>query len=230
MSQENGFKDYVLKIASERNAGADPKSIQSVKHEDEPFINDSDDSPGDLNALFDEFNIIEPPLGDVEELWDPRIERFFNRNATLREEFEAFFSNLGLVYFQPHELLVMGGNNASGPCKGKNGIPPKSLWPNMVPTILALDEIRGLLGYRIRTTSVYRSPEYNECLRVTLGNSGVAKFSQHLNFRAIDFAGYQGVPSDWGNAVEKVREKWGLWTRTYKSFVHIDSRNFKRTN
>ncbi|MGR3421449.1 MAG: D-Ala-D-Ala carboxypeptidase family metallohydrolase [Paracoccus sp. (in: a-proteobacteria)] len=230
MSKENDFIELVLEIASDRNSRAVTKDIEAAERDDEPFINDSDDSPANLDSLFQDFKIIEPPLGDVEELWDPRLEGLFNRYATSREEFDTFFSSLGLVYFQPHELLVMGGSNASGPCKGKNGIPPKSLWPNMVPTILALDEIRGILGYSVRTTSVYRSPEYNECLRVTLGNSGVAKFSQHLSFRAIDFAGYQGVPSGWGDAVEKVRKKWGLWTKTYKSFVHIDSRYFGKTS
>lgn len=228
MSDNSDFLEVVLDIASNNNASFRAHGGQVVDQEDEPFIDDSPDSPIDLNTLFDTFDVIEPPGGDISEQWAPQLERFFERNATLREEFETFFLKLGLVHFKPHELLVMGGNNTSGPCKGKNGIPPKSLWPNMVPTIKALDDIRADLGYAVGTKSVYRSPEYNECLRVTLGHSGVAKYSQHLSFRAIDFAGYQGAPSDWAAAVDKVKEKWGLWTRTYSRFVHIDSRYYKK--
>lgn len=94
----------------------------------------------------------------------------------------------------------------------------------MTPTILALDDIRQDLGHAIRPTSVYRSPEYNAC--IGKHNSGFAKYSQHMQFRAIDFQASQGSPSDWAKAVQRMQSRWGLWTNTYKTFVHIDSRYY----
>ncbi|MCK5923725.1 MAG: hypothetical protein KAG66_22515, partial [Methylococcales bacterium] len=77
---------------------------------------------------------------------------------------------------------------------------------NIAPTLIVLDEIREQLGFSIRMTNTYRSPEYNEAnyirskarrvdkarkagqsLTFDKAYTGVGKSSQHMVFRAIDF-------------------------------------------
>ena len=145
--------------------------------------------------------------------------------GSVEKDFSAFVAKLGLKYFEPGELLVMGGQNTSGTCAGLNRLPPRSLWPNIVPTILALDEIRQDLDHAIVTNSVYRSSSYNACI------PGAATKSQHMQFRAIDFQGKSGSPVDWakGGGARAV-ENGGLWTKTYNTFVHIDCRFYGRND
>lgn len=180
----------------------------------EPFFNDSENSATSLSELFGSSDPIglssaTPPVPD------------------LSNDFDAFVSSLNLRYFKAFELLRMGGQNSYGPCAGMNRVPTRSIWANIVPTIFALDEVRHDLGYAIKTTSVFRHPKYNECLRKH--NDGVAKNSRHLYFNAIDFQGASGTPTDWHNAVlafSVANPRFGIWTRKYSNFVHIDTRGF----
>ena len=93
---------------------------------------------------------------------------------------------------------------------GRNHEPPRTLWHNIAPTLIVLDEIAERLGTAPRITTTYRSPEYNNAVFVRGklqrlaslrsrpgGNpdagmrdvgSGAATMTQHLAFRAVDFA------------------------------------------
>ena len=87
--------------------------------------------------------------------------------------FEEFFERLKLQHFQFRELLrhtEREGNTA----------PPRSLWNNIVPTILVLDRLREHLGVPIYLTSTYRAPAYNK-------QKNGRKRSQHQAFSAVDF-------------------------------------------
>lgn len=224
--RDEAYVDALLELAAEGTVPQGSKSRgEETGDDEEPFFDDRPDGDVDLDAIFKDAEVEETPAprGDNDHL--RRLDELFGSRGSVRDEFAAFVDRLGLRYFAPAELLVMGGSNQRGPCAGKNRIPPKTKWPNIVPTILALDDIRHDLGYAIRTTSVYRGPEYNECLRQH--SSGVARYSQHRAFRAIDFQGVQGSPRDWGAAVKRLTDRtsrYGIWTRTYRTFVHIDSR------
>jgi Peptidase M15 len=65
-------------------------------------------------------------------------------------------------------------------------VPPKSLWPNMVPTLrLIRDEVEPMIG-PVEAQSVFRSPAINRCIRG-------ASQSYHLRFHAIDMRPDKGV-------------------------------------
>lgn len=141
--------------------------------------------------------------------------------ARERADFAGFVEGLGLRHFRPHELLVMGDAHArvTHPGCGQNRLPPRELWPNIVPAVRALDQLRERLGAPVRTLSVYRSPAYNRAI-------GGAARSQHLRFSAIDFAAARGRPADWAAALRGLRQD-GLFSGgigTYGGFVHLDGR------
>ena len=70
-------------------------------------------------------------------------------------EFVAFITALGLKNFKPYEGLVMGHQHSDpqSPAFGLNHHPPKDLWPNIVPAIRMLDQLRDLLGARSRSSA-----------------------------------------------------------------------------
>jgi hypothetical protein len=192
---------------------------------EEPLIDDRILDDLSLEDLFQRYETAEIDTTIFSQSTLDRFDSAIPGNASDADTFARFFDTLGISNFAARELLRMGGSNSSGPCKGKNRLPSKHLWPNIVPTIRALDIVRAELGYAINTTSVYRHKEYNECLR--RNKPGVAKNSQHLYFRAIDFQGVSGSPSDWYAAVMELKAKrpdFGIWSKRYGSFVHIDTR------
>lgn len=68
----------------------------------------------------------------------PELHSLLPGAATDADTFATFVGRLGLRNFRPEELLVLGGNNASGPCEGRNFVPAKALWPRIAPTIAAI--------------------------------------------------------------------------------------------
>ena len=95
----------------------------------------------------------------------------------LATQLEEFIDHLGLRHFRGAELTPYWSRTRRG---GANTCPPRALWPNIVPTLVVLDEARERLGKSIVLTSTYRSPAYNRGV-------GGAQFSMHLQFNAIDF-------------------------------------------
>lgn len=135
--------------------------------------------------------------------------------------FTAMIEAMSLKFFKPKEFLVLGGQHFSGPCKGKNTLPPKALWENIQPTARVLDRLRDELGAAIDLTSVYRSPAYNGCI------PGAASGSVHRQFRAADFKCRDGRgPVFWARRLKAMRDagvfKGGIGV--YQTFVHVDTR------
>ena len=97
--------------------------------------------------------------------------------APTRKQFDTFVKSLGLKHFSADELLVNVGQHTNRP---NNPVPDRSLWPNIVPTILLLDALRAELGKAVKINSAYRGPAYNKAI-------GGRPASQHQDFRAIDF-------------------------------------------
>lgn len=138
-------------------------------------------------------------------------------------DFTRFLADRGvaLTHFKPKEFLVLGGQNASGRCAGKNRRPPRELWPNIIPTAQVLDELRKRLGAAIDLSSVYRSPEYNACI------PGAATGSMHMEFKAADFTCKDDRGSvHWAKKLKDMRDaglfKGGIGV--YQTFVHVDTR------
>lgn len=144
-------------------------------------------------------------------------------DALYKRDFFEFIGRLNLVHFDAEEFLALGGQHFSGRCKGKNGFPPRSLWPNIVETAKVLDDLREKLGSPVRTNSVYRTPAYNDCL------SGTAANSFHMKFNAVDFQCEDGnPPTHWAKVLKGMRDagrfKGGIGV--YGTFVHVDTRGF----
>lgn len=139
--------------------------------------------------------------------------------------FVAAFNALNLKFFKPYELLVMGARHSDrqSPAYGLNTRPPRESWANIYPTIRVLDALRARLGAPIRITSAYRSPAYNRAI-------GGARESQHMEFRAIDFAAEGGSrPSDWARALRSMRDDEAMFrggVGLYDTFVHVDTRGY----
>lgn len=143
-------------------------------------------------------------------------------------EFEEFVDRLGLRHFRGAEFTPQWSRVHNGV---RNSIPPESLWPNIIPTIIILDKLRDDFSMPIRLLSTYRVPAYNTAV-------GGEPASFHMAFRAIDFACDRGVPGEWaeelrswrgrsfdlpGNAGQ-VPFRGGIGV--YKTFVHIDTRGY----
>lgn len=143
--------------------------------------------------------------------------------AANNSTFEVWFGQQfpgGITAFSAHEFLVKGGLHA---VNKKNSDPPKMLWPNIIPTVRVLLELKQRLGNpQITLNSVYRSRAYNESV-------GGARNSQHMKFTAVDFVAHDGRgPSSWAKELYKMRSegrfKGGIGV--YRSFVHVDTRGY----
>lgn len=114
-------------------------------------------------------------------------------------------------HFHPSEIVHL-----------RAGVPPRELWPNILPTLAVAERIRGRLRVHvdravILVTSGYRSPEYNE--RV-----GGAPESLHVEFNALDIWSPQvpaGVLADYARS-DPDAARMGIGE--YPGFVHIDTR------
>jgi N-acetylmuramoyl-L-alanine amidase len=137
-------------------------------------------------------------------------------------DFEKMIAKLKLEHFKADEFLELGGQNTAGKCRGLNTFPPRNLWPNIQNTALMLDAIRAEIGAAIRVLSVYRSPEYNTCVKGE-------KNSLHTRFNAIDFTCEAGSPEVWRRIAARVRSSdkrflGGIGVYPKRNFLHIDTR------
>jgi lysozyme len=138
------------------------------------------------------------------------------------EEFAALVGSWNLRHFRPSELLMLGAahTTAGSPAFGRNAHPPRALWDNIRPTVLALDRLRVLLNAPVHLLSVYRNEEYNRLV-------GGATASQHVQFRAADFyAKSLSGPSHWASVLRDLRSQGAFagGIGVYDTFVHVDCR------
>lgn len=130
------------------------------------------------------------------------------------DQFQTMLTKAGVKHFTAEEFFFKGASNAK---LQLNTDPPKSLWKNMIPTALVVDEARARLGKPLRILSAYRSPAYNRRI-------GGARFSQHMQFTALDLGTDQ--PAKLYKILLEMRRdgkfKGGLGL--YRNFVHVDTR------
>lgn len=138
------------------------------------------------------------------------------------ETFEEYFDRLGFKYFSGAELATYFNRKIKDPVTGDlvyNQYPPRMLWPNFVPTLRILDNLRGVLNCRLRITSSFRSPKYNKAVNG-------APLSLHKAFKAADIQADCATPHEVYQILRTWREhgefKGGLGL--YATFVHIDTR------
>jgi uncharacterized protein YcbK (DUF882 family) len=106
-------------------------------------------------------------------------------------------------------------------------VPPKPLWPNMVPTLkLIRDEVQPLVG-PVEALSVFRGKAINTCI-------GGASQSQHMRFYAIDMR-----PTNGTTRKQLIEKLCALHARKGKALnmglgiykgtrFHIDTAGFRR--
>lgn len=140
-------------------------------------------------------------------------------------ELERFIDRLGLRHFKGKEFTPYWSRKRGSV---SNTVPPESLWQNIVPTMIVLDEVREVVGKRITLTSTYRSPAYNRAV-------GGEPMSFHMRFMAVDFQSSVS-PTVLAKAAKLLRgKKFQLpgnagefvfrgGIGVYPTFVHIDTR------
>lgn len=111
-----------------------------------------------------------------------------------------------------------------------NEEPPIEYWPNFVPVLNIVDDLREVLGCPVRITSSYRCPAYNKAVGGAQPRPGSIG-SQHLYFRAADIQADGATPHE----VYKVLANWRQYGRfkgglgQYATFTHIDNRGRNAT-
>ena len=104
-------------------------------------------------------------------------------------------------------------------------VPPRELWPNIVPTLWFAQELRKAFGPTV-VGSGYRDPSHNASV-------GGAPDSLHLYFNALDLTPATGTPEDWGLFLmaRGLARFGGCGVYSNANFVHVDTRGlvFGRT-
>lgn len=133
----------------------------------------------------------------------------------------SFLAGLQLRHFSPSEVTGYADQVRGGV---RNELPPRELWPNIVPALWVVDHLRELLGAPVELTSIYRSPDYNRAV-------GGAVRSQHLRNAAIDFQVRGVSPKVARNRLLELRRA-GMFRGgigLYPTFVHVDVRGRNAT-
>lgn len=150
-------------------------------------------------------------------------DRSLTQRHVLKDEadYRVFLDALALRYVTADEVIRPHRNIRGGVA---NELPPRHMWPRLVPALKIADEIRHRLGTPLNLiNSAYRSPEYN------LAWSG-AKQSYHMQNRALDLMFREGPEAAAAVATELRKEgffKGGIGI--YPAFIHVDTRGFDAT-
>lgn len=135
----------------------------------------------------------------------PAVERWLNaepqRRASLAE-LDAYLTAQGVGGVVPtRDLLLADGPNSRRCRSERYAMPPRSLWPAIIPALrLVRDQAIPAVG-RVQVVSVFRTPELNRC-----GHG--APQSRHLRFAALDL-----VPLDTANSRDAFTRLCQSWRR-----------------
>jgi uncharacterized protein YcbK (DUF882 family) len=121
------------------------------------------------------------------------------------QELDAFLDERGVEYFAAQEVA-------------QRRVPPRDLWPNIVPTLWYAGKLREVFGPTV-VGSGYRDPRHNQ-------EVGGAPDSLHLYFNALDLTPSTGTPEDWASflTARSLRLFGGCGVYLSRGFVHVDTR------
>lgn len=139
-------------------------------------------------------------------------------------QYQKFLDSKGLGEVVPMRSLLRSARPWRE-CKASEfAVPPRALWPNLLPTLRALEDLRsaGLVDSN-RVASAYRDAALNRC-------AGGAARSRHVQNNALDF----DLPASPAN-VTRLCEYWrskgpalklglGFYTDTK---IHLDTSGFR---
>lgn len=135
------------------------------------------------------------------------------------KSYVAFLERLRLRHLKVEQIIEPHLKRRG---KVQNTLPPKKLWRQMRPTLLATDRLAEKLGEPVRDViSAYRSPEYNRACRA-------ARDSYHMRNMALDLQ-FRSSPRTVALAARELREK-GVFqggVGRYSGFTHLDTRGQK---
>lgn len=96
------------------------------------------------------------------------------------QDFSAYLQSKGVGDVVPMWSLTRGDKDRIKACAGAGFvIPPRSVWPNIVPALRLVEQrVKPKLG-RVEVVSVFRTADLNRCARG-------APASRHLKFSALD--------------------------------------------
>lgn len=136
--------------------------------------------------------------------------------ATKMETFPEWFDRQGIRHFSAGEFERYFSRSRNGV---GNSPPPRALWPNILPALRVVDDLREAVGAPITLTSSYRSYAYNKAV-------GGVPDSQHLQFRALDIQSNVESPHELLTILRQMRAdgKFTGGLGLYPTFVHIDTR------
>jgi hypothetical protein len=75
--------------------------------------------------------------------------------------FTDWFEAQGFRHFKAAEFTGYFAAQRKGT---RNGLPPEKLWPNLLPTLRIVDDLREMLDRPCQILISYRSPEYNRAV------------------------------------------------------------------
>jgi hypothetical protein len=134
--------------------------------------------------------------------------------------FADWFAKQGFRRFTAQNFISYFNKISQGGVR--NSEPPKEKWNNIVPTLRIVEDLCDSFGTTCTITSSYRSPAYNA------STPGAAKYSLHLEFKALDIS-FPGVSASTVYARLKQWRDNGKWTGglgSYPGFTHIDTRSY----
>lgn len=151
-------------------------------------------------------------------------------NEPSEKQLERFIDSLGLKHFVGAEFTPYWSRKRKGV---SNSCPPVKLWPNIVKTLYALDNIRFMLGQPVEILSSYRDEDYNAAV-------GGERNSYHMRFMAIDFTSENVSTDELWKVAKKQRGQvftlpdgsqftfqGGIGYYPKSHFIHIDCRGFE---
>ena len=135
--------------------------------------------------------------------------------------YRDFLYGLSLRHFHPLELTSQGERKRGNV---QNSLPPEGKWRAIVPTLWIADMARERLGFSLKITSAYRSPDYNKAV-------GGAIRSQHLANTALDLIPSKGRVKELYDQLIAMRQGGAFrgGVGIYSSFVHVDTRGKNAT-
>jgi hypothetical protein len=134
--------------------------------------------------------------------------------------FTEWFAKQGFRRFTAQDFTSYFNKISQGGVR--NSEPPKEKWNNIVPTLRIVEDLCDSFGVTCVINSSYRSPAYNA------STPGAARYSMHLEFKALDIS-FPGVRPSTVYARLKQWRDAGKWTGglgSYPGFTHIDTRNY----